>query len=85
MTANQGPPMTDYVFVYHPWSDTFVLRFRVGSAPEEGDLARLERGDVEEALGSLRRQFPGPEYVVERMSGTSWRAVQENFWGLYRS
>ncbi len=77
--------MTDYLFVYHPWSHSFLLRFRVGSPAQEGDLGRVEPDEVEDALAALRRQFPSPEYVVECMSGTTWNAVQENFWGLYRS
>ena len=77
--------MTDYLFVYHPWSNSFVLRFRVGGPPEPGDLGRVDPDDLEEALAALRRRFPAPEYVVECMSGTNWATVEDNFWGLYRS
>jgi hypothetical protein len=76
--------MTDYLFVYHPSSRTYVLRFRVGEPAQEKDIGQLKRSEQEEALRSLRKRFPSPEYVVECMSATSWQAVEDNFWGLYR-
>lgn len=76
--------MNDYLFAYHPYSRTFVARFRVGQSPEEGDLGRVSVDGVEAAIAALRKKYPPPEYVVECMSGTSWETVETNFWGLFR-
>ncbi len=76
--------MTDYLFVYHPATRTFITRFRVDEDAQDGDAGQIEAAELESALAALRKRFPSPDYVVECMSGTSWEAVETNFWGLYR-
>ncbi len=75
--------MSDYLFVWHPHSREYILRFQVGGHPTAGVAGVIDPSEAEELLLALRRQFPSPEYIVERMSGTSWEAVADNFPGLY--
>ena len=84
--------MFEYLFVHTVVSRTFPVRFWVrerdqalGDAPPElealdGWVAEAYADDL---LAGLRQRFVEPGYVVERMSGTSWQAVEDNFAGLY--
>lgn len=75
--------MSDYLFVWHPHSREYVVRFQVGGVATEPVAGVVDPLDAEDLLAALRTQFPSPEYVVERMSGTSWAAVADNFPGLF--
>ncbi len=84
--------MWEFLFVYDRARRTYPVRFWIrspgetlGDAPP--DLERMD-GWVDEAfaddlLAGLRLRFTDPSLVVERMSGTSWDAVETNFPGLH--
>jgi hypothetical protein len=83
------PPagMTEYLFVWHRTEHGFPLRFWIGPGSPPADADELHgcilESAKEEALKALRARFQEPDHVVECMAGTSWRAVEENFPGLY--
>lgn len=81
------PGMTEYLFVWHRTERCFPLRFWIGPGSPPAEVDELHGCIIESAkeqtLKALRARFQEPDHVVECMAGTSWRAVEENFPGLY--
>ena len=84
--------MWEFLFVYDRAQRTYPVRFWIRSADQSLADAPAAADDLDGWLGEtyaddllagLRARFPEPSHVVERMSGTSWEAVAENFPGLY--
>ena len=84
--------MWDYLFVYLPASREYPVRFWIRNAGQTGADAPPEADDLDgwvdeqhadDLLAGLRLRYPAPDPVVERMPGTSWQAVEDNFPGLY--
>lgn len=84
--------MWEFLFVYDRAQHSYPVRFWIrtvdqapSDAPEGADDLDgwLREEYADDLLAGLRIRFPEPAHVVERMSGTSWSAVADNFPGLY--
>lgn len=84
--------MLDFLFVWERAARNYPVRYwvRANGQPMDAGPAELELMNgvidvdhVEELLGALRARYPEPQFVVERMSGSSWDSVADNFPGLY--
>ncbi len=84
--------MWEFLFVYDRAERSYPVRFWIRTPDQALSDAPAESVDLDgwlreeyadDLLTGLRARFPGPDHVVERMSGTSWTAVADNFPGLY--
>ncbi|MFT7622011.1 MAG: hypothetical protein ACI9WU_001176 [Myxococcota bacterium] len=84
--------MQDYLFVWDRGARSYPIRFWVRAAgqslsdapPQIDEYDGIISADLaDDLLNGLRKRFAEPAYVVERMSGTTWKSVAENFPGLY--
>ncbi len=84
--------MFDFLFVWSRSSRKYPVRFWVrgrGQAWTDSPMplaqfdGAISAAYAEDLLAGLRQRFKEPDYIVERMSATSWETVEENFEGLY--